>query len=183
MGRQAVHEQRIGLGGGEQLCRDRIGRHLPDALRLLVFLAHAHPDIGINHVGVFHRLIGIGRELIRIGREPLALELGFDLGAGRELSRTRKRDFHPEKIGAEDPRIRHVARGVAKKRDLPPAQRADEIVVLRPPLDHRERIRVDLAGVEKIGQGVDHRHRGPGGQPLDFRMVVGADNQTVDEAR
>jgi CBS domain containing-hemolysin-like protein len=52
----------------------------------------------------------------------------------------------------------------------------------RPTLRESERVRVDLAGMQQIGEGVDHRHRARGGEPHDVLVVEGADDEPVDEA-
>ena len=49
-------------------------------------------------------------------------------------------------------------------------------------LDHGQQISNDLAGMRQVGQPVDHRHRGMGGEFLDLGMIVGADHNRIDHA-
>jgi hypothetical protein len=96
---------------------------------------------------------------------------------------TRERDFHAEQVCAEDPRVGHVAGRVAEERNLAAAQRTHEVTSLRPALGHGEGIGINLAGMQKISERVDHRHRTGAREFLHFGVLVSADDQAVHKAR
>jgi len=52
----------------------------------------------------------------------------------------------------------------------------------RPAFGRGEGIRVDLAGMQEVGEGVDDRNRTGGRQPFDFRVVEGSHDQAVHKA-
>ena len=183
MGGQTVHEVGIGLGRGEKFSRHRVRRHQADALTRLLLLAHAHPDIGVNDIGILHRLERIGGELVT-AREALLGEQRIEIGARLEALGARERDLHAEQIGAEHPRVGHVARRIAEERDLAALERRQQISARRrPALGHRKGIRVNLAGMRKIREGVDHRDRARRRQPLHIAVVVRAHDQPMHETR
>ncbi len=106
MGGKAVEEDRVGLGLRQQVVIDLIGGEDAAPRFGLVLLSHARPDVGIDDVGAFDRLVGIvfdhqgnggkpGREpRLEVGRKLVARrrgqhELDAEKGRGR---RQRPRD-------------------------------------------------------------------------------------------
>ena len=63
MGRQAVHEPRVGTGGVHQRGVDRVAAERGAARRGLVLLAHRRPHVGVHRVGSPHGLVRVGRHL------------------------------------------------------------------------------------------------------------------------
>src|SRR5438045_7997660 len=55
MGGQAVHDDGVGLGGGQELVVNLVGQQAGFALGGLGFLAHGGPDVGVEDVGVLGR--------------------------------------------------------------------------------------------------------------------------------
>lgn len=65
LGGEAVEEDGIGAGGGEEGSVDLIGGEYLLAIEGFGFLAHAGPDVGIDDVRTVDGLAGVGSELER----------------------------------------------------------------------------------------------------------------------
>src|SRR2546428_1559759 len=63
MGRQAVHDQGRGLGEAQQPIAQLVARERLAALLALGLLPHAHPHVGVEHVGAGGGLAGVGGDL------------------------------------------------------------------------------------------------------------------------
>ena len=183
VGGEAVHEERVGLGGGKEFPGDRIGAETAHAFGRLVLLAHAGPDIGIDEIGSGRGLERVGR-VVEVGGPAAGLEKGADLLAGFVVPGPGQGQPHAEEAGSEDPGVGHVEPGVAEECDLAALERREEVAPGGgPPLGRREGVGVDLAGVKEIGEPVDDGNAAGGGEPLDVPLVEGAHDQAVHEAR
>ena len=109
--RKTMHHQRPGLGEREDLTTDVVGAELSEPVSGFVFLAHAHPHIGVEHVSSRH-----GAPEILHHRDARS---GFgDQRRGR-LKRRRRGDAELEiqlRRGPQ-PRDRHIACTIANEGD------------------------------------------------------------------
>ncbi len=60
VGREAVHDEGVLAGAGDEGGVDLVGFEVGDAFRGIIFLAHADPDVGVEDVGVFDGFDGVG---------------------------------------------------------------------------------------------------------------------------
>jgi len=60
VGREAVHDEDVFAGAGDEGGVDLVGLEVGDAFSGFIFLAHADPDVGVEDVGVFDGFDGIG---------------------------------------------------------------------------------------------------------------------------
>ena len=173
-----MHEIGVGLGLAHERGGHLVGGHRLEPVGRLGLLAHAHPHIGVDHIGAGHGLARVGGVLVAACPAVLGEER---LHGGTRLVtfRSAHGNLHAEVVGAEEPGVGHVAAGVPQERHLAPAQRVEQVAALGPALGQREGVGVDLAGVEQVGEGVDHGHRAPLGQLLDLGLVEGAHDQSV----
>ena len=171
VGGEAVEED--GLAG--QACQKR-GIDLEwsedgPALVGLVFLPHARPDVGVDHLRPLDGLVRVVLDDQGVTGKRF-LESGAKIG--RELvARGRGQDeLEPEQGRGLGQRTRHVV-AVADEHELD-AFETTEGLVDRQHVGHR------LAWVGQVGQGVDDRHGGVTREFLDGRVRVGPDRQGVD---
>ncbi len=59
VGGEAVHEVGAGLGKCEEFGVHLIRRHFLETLRGFGFVAHRDPYVGVDHIGIFDRFLGI----------------------------------------------------------------------------------------------------------------------------
>ena len=176
-----MHEKRIWFRGSEELLVHLIGHHLFNPLLRLLLLTHADPNIGVNDISVFHGLKRVRRKRVDVSKSFFCRQR-FDFRRWFKFCRTAQRDLHAKQTCSENPGICHVAGGIADERDFAPFQRTQQISTFgSPTLRHRKRIRVDLARVEKIRQGIDHRHRSRCRQSLDIGVIERAHDQSMHE--
>ena len=102
--RRALHERRV----------HRVAGEVALALLLLVLLAHARPDIGVDDVRPFHRFtrIACDRDL------RVALRAREQVVGGLVPLGTCDRELEAQAIRGVDPGVRHVV-AIADPRDLP----------------------------------------------------------------
>ena len=167
--RQAVHEEGVRPGQGHHgLVDDIAGKGAQTGL-LFGLLAHAGPDVGDHQVRPGHRRAGIAQQdaaLAGGGEEP---------GVGVEALWTGEAQLKIEQRRGLQIGLAHVV-AVAHPDD---GAAADVAAVLEPGLH----VRQQLAGVEVVGEGVDHRHTRMGGELLDDGMGEGADHDHVHHPR
>src|SRR6185437_1336581 len=143
----------------------------PLALLLLLLLPHRCPDVGGHHLCAlrgFHRIADdthLGR-LLRSRQQMI----------GRLVTRRAGEvEVEPEAEGGVDPGIRHVV-AVADPGVLLVGDIAEVLA-------DGEQVSEHLAGMQEIGQTVDHGHVGEPGQLLDVLVGEGADHDAIDVAR
>ena len=140
-----MHHQRPRLGLRHQPRTDLVMPHLRQAKRRLLLLAHAHPDVGVKHIGALCRVIKVVRHKNIPGVQALQ-----QLPGRLELLRRRNPQLEPELRSRPDPGTRHITRPVAHKRDDLALHRSERLA------DGLE-VGQDLAGMLRIGQRVDGR--------------------------
>ena len=120
----------------------------------LLLAPHADPRVGDHDVGAGDRLDRVGGELDRAAGALRDLARPrHDVGVGREPLGCADDDVHAGGGAGEDPRVAHVAGTVADEGDPDPRQPA---LVLA----HGLQVGEELAGVELVGERVEHRHAG-----------------------
>ena len=168
VGRQAVHDDRVGRRVGHQLGGDGVvGEHRQPLLGLAL-LAHRDPGVGDHDVGAVD------------GLDRVALEQRGPAGARADGVRAvdhrllgllplgrADADVHAGRHPGEEPGVAHVAGAVADERDR---QAGEGALVL---LDGQQ-VGEQLAGVVVVGEGVDDRHPGVRRHLLDRVLAVGA---------
>ena len=171
MRRQAMHEQRVGLGLGHQPGIDLIAlEHVVP--RLGVAVAHRHPGVGDDAVGILDRLFRVLADLDRGARRLHPVHQPF---LGAQFGRRRHPQLEVEALGRVHPGRQHIV-GIAG-----PGHRA---AADRPALFlEGHHVGQHLAGMRAPRQPVDHRHRGMA-REFGHRLVVeDADHDRVDIAR
>ena len=149
-----MHEHRRGLGPGHQRPVHLVGGQRLDALGPdLLRLAHAHPHVGVDHVGAVHR-VGV------LAQGHAAAAFRRQRPAARSQRRVRPvglgragHKIQPHLGAADHQAVAHVVPRVAQVGEFQALQGAEL-------LPQRQKIRQDLGGVELVGQAVPHRHVG-----------------------
>ncbi len=173
MGGQAVHHQHILFRGRKQRAVDLV--RLKQRLLLphhSLILAHADPGVGIDDVGIADRLEGIGKKTY----VPRAVCL-----CPRHHRPVRRKAF-----GAGDPELeaeleRRLDPGIGDIISVPHI--GDVQVPVIPPLFHNgHEVAQDLAGMQQIGEAVDHRNGGVACVALKRVLGKCSDDQAVQVA-
>ena len=169
MGRQAMHEQRVSRGMGHQFAIDLKAGEYAVAIRAFLFLAHARPDVGHYELRAAHGFGGLAheRDPAAVGRHQFRLWL--------ETLRATDAQFEIEGRGRVDIRLADIV-AVA---DPGHGNAGDGAAMLLPSLDVREQ----LAGMEIVAEGVDHRYAGICGESHQPLVIEGADGYAIDHAR
>ncbi len=163
MGGQAVHHDDVGLGLSDQGGVDLIRNEILQASLGSLLLPHAHPDVGVDHVGPAHGSGGIAPQLdfaSALGRKSLA-QIHHVVTKLVPLWRGQGH-IHAHLGRGEQQRGGHVV-AVAHVGQL-------HILQLPPFLPDGEEVRQSLARVVVIGQAVDDRHPRISGQFLDVAV-------------
>ena len=167
VGRQTVHEERIGLGVVEQRRRHLVAVEGRPAVGFLALVPHRRPDIGNHQIRAGHGLDrGIDQGDVRRRHDPLVR----CVTGGR-----RDPQLETEQPGGADVRMAHVV-AVADEGHRGTGDGAPE-------LDEGLHVREQLAGMETSRHAVDHRYPGRGGESFHPGMVEGADHHRVDHLR
>ena len=171
MGRQAVQEDRLGVGELHQLRVHRVALERVAPRLGFGLLPHRRPHVRVDDVRALRRLLG------HLGHDDLRLFLGaLELVAARlEPLGARQPQLEAQHLRRLEPAVRHVV-AVPHPRDalpLPPAE----------VLSDGEQVSQHLTRVSEISQPVDDRHRRPARQLLDLLVVEGADHDAVHVAR
>src|ERR1019366_2733982 len=150
---------------------DREFRERLRAGRLLLFLSHRGPDVGVHDVRA-----GDGFARVAVQRDVRVL-LGAreQRGIGIVAFGAREGEIEAEPVRGVEPGVRHVV-AVADPRDLLALVGAEV-------LPHRDNIGEDLARMLKIGEAVDHRNIGVERKLVDVAVGVRADHDAVNHAR
>ena len=176
-GGQTVHEHGLGAGLRHQLGVDLIGGQVVDALLPdLHGLAHGHPHVGVDHVGVLHGRGGIGEEFQRgAGLGGNGLTLADQRRFGEVLLRGAGHEVHTHFGAAHHQGVAHVVAGVAHVHQLLALQAAAVLL-------NGQEVRQNLGGVELIGQAVPHGNVGVLGQLLHNALAEAAVLDAVKHA-
>jgi hypothetical protein len=168
--RQAVHEHGPGGGDPHHARRDLVAVERGEAGLLLGLVAHRHPHVGVDGVGVG----GGGERVVRLehaaavpvgdGARP-ADHLGVALVAGGR----RHRHVDAGQRARLDEAVGDV-RPVTDVGDLQPAEDAELLA-------QRQQVRQRLARVVPVGQRVDDRDRRRLGEAADVVVGEGADDE------
>ena len=166
---QAMHEQGVVLGPAHQGLVDLIVGEVGQAHLAVVFVAHAGPHIREHEVGAVgglrrviadHRALATGLENLGVG--PVALGRG-------------DAQIEVEQTGGQQIGVAHVVAIADPGHGLA----GDVAAVFLEGLKVREH----LAGMQAVGEAVDHRHAGIGGEALERLVRVVADHHRIDHAR
>ena len=164
-----------GIGLGDQLLVQAPARKGPFALGLLLLLAHGGPHIGVKGMGAAHgrhRLVQHRHAAAAGGRQRLGTPEHLPIGL--EAHRATDAHVHAQQGAAEQQRVGHVV-AVAHVAEGQALELAEGLL-------QGEVIGEGLAGVLQVGEGVDHRDRGPVGVFGQFLLGEGADSQGVHVA-
>jgi hypothetical protein len=174
--RKAVQHNRVRIGQCQELGIDLKWPERLQAVSAVVLLTHRCPGVGGQDVGAFgggprvggYRDRGAGGRGAPFGGGPHRL-------VGRECAGSGDRDVNAGGGAAQQQRVRHVVGAVAEIGQFEPGQR---------PLAFGDRLQVGqhLAGMELVGERVDHRHRcgrGHRGEPI---LAEGAPHDRIDVA-
>ena len=94
---QGMHDDGVGLGQRDERRIDAIGREDGAALLGLGLLAHARPDIGVEHIRACCRRLGVVHDGDAAARRArLALRLGDQRGVGLIARGGGDADVHPQ---------------------------------------------------------------------------------------
>ena len=170
MRRQAVHEQRVGLGAGHQLFVDPIGGEFVVALLALLH-AHRNPGVGHHQVGILDRV------LRRCGEHHLAALLTHPLQqatARPERARPGQAQAEAETDGRLHPRPGDIV-GIAAPGDRAAGDAAAVLLV-------GHHVGHQLARMRLVGQAVDHRDGRVLREFRQFLRIVGPDHDRIDVA-
>mmetsp|Transcript_11759 Transcript_11759/g.27449 ORF Transcript_11759/g.27449 Transcript_11759/m.27449 type:complete len:631 (-) Transcript_11759:1616-3508(-) len=179
VGRQAMHEQGVGLGAGHHVAVHAPVREGGPARLVLGLVAHAGPDVGGDEV---RPLAGVARMF----EDAVAARILHAGHGGIDLIAAGCADMHgeAEDLGRLQPGVGHVVAIAHPGHDA--ALEAVHVDGAAPVhaavLDEGEQIGKDLAGVVFVGQAVDDRHARVRREALDLALLEGADHHQVDHA-
>ena len=142
---------------------------------LLVLLAHRGPHVGVDGVGVCRRLPGVVHdERLTAGRRTDLVGVADHLLQRLEAGRAGDVHAHAGRRAGEQQRVGHVV-AVAD---------VGERAALEVALDLAQRLQVGerLAGMGEIGERIDDRHVGAGGELFEPILTEGAHDDGVDVA-
>jgi hypothetical protein len=142
-GGEAVHDDGLGEGEGEEVLVDLEAGEGGAAGLGLGLVAHGDPGVGVDGVDARDGLFGVGGDGDALG----------DLGEGLEALGGGDADLDAEELAHVDEGARDVVLAVADVGDL----QALEVVEA---LAEGEEVSERLAGMVPVGEGVDHRDRG-----------------------
>lgn len=180
IGGEAVEEERAGVGGADEFAGDGVGAKGLQALHFFLFHTHAGPNVGVEGIGAFDGIGGIGLEGPGVGEPGLGNEVPggliriIFLGAAED-------DVDAENPGGEHPRVGHITIGVPEK-DQPFSLEGLESggSFFGPGFGEGKAIGVDLAGVIEIGEGVDDRDGAVVPEGVKQLMFKAADDNAVE---
>ena len=164
-----MQEDRGGLCHGHDFLVDLIRQQQLDALLpQLSGLAHADPDVGVEHVAVLRALRDVAGELQNgagLGGDSLAL--GDQLGGRHQLLRSAGAEVHAQ-LGADDHQgVGNVVARVAEEGQLAAADIAELLADGQDVGQH-------LGGMEVVGQAVPYGNAGVAGQILNHGLLEAA---------
>ena len=173
VGGQAVHDDDIFVGFGDQLFIDLVGMESCFADLLLGFLAHAGPGVGVNDVGALHCLVRVAQQA-DVGTGAGGNSVGQFQWFRGEIIAFRGGDGE---IGPQAGADMHQGDGdivtVADEGDI------EALEVAKFFLDG-EGVGHALAGVVVIGKTVDHRDTAPASQVDNMLVVKNARHEDMD---
>ena len=175
VGGQAVQDDGVGAGGVHGGLGERVGHERGRPVAALGLLAHGHPGVGGEHVGAVergragpattrHRPAGGG------GAAPGVLD---HVGARQVPLRPGQPHVHARGRPGQGVGVGHVVRRVAEVGEREPGQPARALA-------HGLQVGEQLAGVEVVGEGVDHGDGADRGHPLDPLVGAGAPDDGGD---
>ena len=184
VGGEAMEDERAGFCELQDLVVDLVARELRFAVFGFLFLAHAHPDVGVEDVGAFACGVEVfgddefSAAFVFVG--ALAAVAGWegafhDGGVGLVLMRRGDAQLEVELAGRPHPRDGDVARAVADEGDDLSGEAAAHFH------DGLE-VGEDLARVLGIGERVDGGDAAVFGKVLDVRLGESADDGAVAHA-
>jgi hypothetical protein len=176
VGGQAVQRDRARPRAGHQRRVDLQRAEGRRAVEAVVLLAHRHPRVGDDDVRTLDGGVRIGHQLGPApGLGAAGLGVAQHLRIGLEALRCADPHGEARRGAAEQQRVGHVVRPVAQVDQRAAGEVAEALA-------DREQVGEDLAGVELVGERVDHRHGGACGHLLDARLVARAPDDGIDVA-
>ena len=171
VGRQAVQHDRPAIGFRQQLAIKAPAPKRPLPFNLLLLLPHRGPNIGVEGVGAAHGSDGL-MDNGDFGAAPSQGSCPLQHGRirGKPLGRA-DAHVHPQQSTGEHERMGHVVAitdvGQGQALQLPEG------------LPQGEEVGEGLAGVLLVGEGIDHRDRGPMGIVGQIGLGEGTDRQGI----
>ena len=176
VGREAVQHQDIRSGPVYGLLIEPVGREHQAPIGGLLFLSHAGPDVGVQHVGSGRRRLRVAEQ-----RRPSPGPGGDLLGPSHHLwdgLETRRRghpDPHPSQSATQEQRVGNVV-AIAQVGQ----GEAGQVALL---LADGQQVGHALAGMLEVRQRVDDRDGGRLGQELQPLLPERPEHDDVDVAR
>ncbi len=168
VGRETVHDECIGLGQVDDALVDLIGLEGFEAVGGFFLLAHADPDIGVEHIGTFGGGLKVLLDLDIARLELLQKRLGrLEIGGSSED------ELESQAFGSPHPGAGDIAVDVAGE-DHFAAFPAAEVLL------HGEEVGENLARVFVVVEGVDGWDATVFREAHDVGVVVGADDTPVE---
>ena len=173
---QAMHHQGIRLRVLQQSRIELVRCQDLQPLGLLSLLPHTDPDIGIDHIGVFHRDAGVGADF-DCGTGLLRLDSSQIHDASIRLipRRTAHGNRHAGLGRSLNERIRHIV-AVTDIRDLDTLQAPFSFL-------NGQQVGQGLAGMIQIGEAVDDRNAGLPCPLLGDGVIEGPQDDGIQVAR
>jgi len=176
---QAMKKGGAGPGKFHDFWSDAVGGELLHARFFFIFHAHADPDIGIDGIRALGRFFGIGLKGPALGK-PGLFRHGARGGIRRIILGPAEDNLHAEYPCGEHPGVCHVAVGVAEEDHFPALEgiqgRGSRP---RPGFRQSKAIGVDLAGMIKVTQGIDHGNGSLPGKSIQQVVLVTADDDPM----
>ncbi|MCY1174397.1 hypothetical protein D9M73_145980 [compost metagenome] len=164
-----MHEDHVVRSGVEQFAGDLVGAEGAQACLGLVFLAHRGPHVGAYQMSAGHRFA-------RVAEDAHALAgLGEQGGVRLIAFRAAHVQLEVEADGCLDVAVAHVVAVADPGHGLA----LDGATVF----EERLHVGQQLARVQVIGQAVDHRYAGVGGEFGQVAVGKGTDHHGVEHAR
>ena len=177
LGRQAVHEDRVGPCLREERIVHLVGAEGALAFHGFLLLAHAGPDVGVDGVGSGSGGGGIVRNQqtrAADGGKPFGLRHNF--GIGQVSLGAAEGEIHAEAQSGQHERLGHVV-AVADKRKLEAVQPRDSEV-----LADGLHIGQGLTGMVKVAQRIDDGDARPGGEAIHRALQEYPRDQAIHPA-